>query len=186
MGNPQSSFLKGFPFLSCWLIREDIETRCTELYSGVEELFKDYEGREHLVIDNKIFVNATDNTDPEIDILKKAIKYLTFQHPCWGEEMPNASVPLELEMANLVAKSKQVLSLLEVEELNAIIKVSVLSNEELRDFIHFQPSFGTIVYFDTPQLRGYVIISPLLLVEVMRSFVTGTICYNTYIHCYTP
>ncbi|XP_063417172.1 uncharacterized protein LOC134699498 [Mytilus trossulus] len=152
--------------------KEDIETRRTELYSGVEKLFKDHEGREHLVINNKIFVNATDNTDPEIDVLKKAITDLTFQHPCWGEAMPNASVPLELEIANLVAKGKQVLSLLEVKELNAISKVSVLSNEELSDFLHFQHSLGKMIYFDTPQLRGYVIISPLLLVEVMRSFVT--------------
>ncbi|XP_063417184.1 uncharacterized protein LOC134699516 [Mytilus trossulus] len=152
--------------------KENIETRRTELYSGVEKLFKDHEGREHLVINNKIFVNATDNTDPEIDVLKKAITDLTFQHPCWGEAMPNASVPLELEIANLVAKGKQVLSLLEVKELNAISKVSVLSNEELSDFLHFQHSLGKMIYFDTPQLRGYVIISPLLLVEVMRSFVT--------------
>ncbi|XP_071122478.1 uncharacterized protein [Mytilus edulis] len=152
--------------------KEEIETRRTELYSGVEELFKDHEGRAHLVINNKIFVNATDNTDPEINVLKKAITDLTFQHPCWGESMPNASVPLELEIANLVANGNQILSLLEVEELNAISKVSVLSKEELRDFLHFQHSLGKMIYFDTPQLRGYVIISPLLLVEVMRSFVT--------------
>ncbi|XP_071123602.1 uncharacterized protein [Mytilus edulis] len=152
--------------------KEDIETRRTELYSGVEELFKDHEGRGHLVIANQIFVNATDKTDPEIDVLKKAITDLTFQHPCWGESMPNASVPLELEIANLVAKGKQVLSLREVEELNSINKVSVLSNEELRDFLQFHHSLGKLVYFDTPQLKGYVIISPLLLVEVMRSFVT--------------
>ncbi|XP_076116494.1 uncharacterized protein LOC143083962 [Mytilus galloprovincialis] len=152
--------------------KEDIETRRTELYSGVEELFKDHEGRGHLVIDNQLFVNATDNTDPEIDVLKKAITDLTFQHPCWGEEMPNASVPLELEIANLVTKGKQVLSLREVEELNSISKVSVLSNEELRDFLKFHHSLGKLIYIDTPQLRSYVIISPLLLVEVMRSFVT--------------
>ncbi|XP_063417181.1 uncharacterized protein LOC134699512 [Mytilus trossulus] len=152
--------------------KEDIETRRAELYSGVEELFKDHEGRGHLVIDNQIFVNATDKTDPEIDVLKKAITDLTFQHPCWGESMPNASVPLELEIANLVVKGKQVLSLREVEELNSISKVSVLSNEELRDFLQFHHSLGKLVYFDTPQLKGYVIISPLLLVEVMRSFVT--------------
>ncbi|XP_071122882.1 uncharacterized protein [Mytilus edulis] len=152
--------------------KEDIETRRAELYSGVEKLFKDHEGRGHLVIDNQIFVNATDKTDPEIDVLKTAITDLTFQHPCWGESMPNASVPLELEIANLVSKGKQVLLLREVEELNSISKVSVLSNEELRDFLQFHHSLGKLVYFDTPQLKGYVIISPLLLVEVMRSFVT--------------
>lgn len=87
--------------------------------------------------------------------------------------MPNACVPLELEISVLVAKGKQILSVLELEELNSISQVSVLFPEELNDFLHFQHSLGKIVYFDTPQLRGFVIISPLLLVEVMRSFVTG-------------
>ncbi|XP_052065259.1 uncharacterized protein LOC127705045 isoform X6 [Mytilus californianus] len=152
--------------------REIIDTQRESVYIGIEELFKDHEGRHHLVLDKRIFVNATDKSDPEIEILKKAITDLTFEHPCWGEKMPNACVPLELEIAELVADGKQILSLTEVQELNAISKVSVLSPEQLRDFLHFQHSLGKIVYFNTPQLRDYVIISPLLLVEVMRSFVT--------------
>ncbi|XP_076070272.1 uncharacterized protein LOC143041969 [Mytilus galloprovincialis] len=151
---------------------ENIETQRRELYNGVEELFKNHEGHDHLVLDKHIFVNATDKADPEIDVLKKTITDLTFKHPCWGEIMPNACVPLELEISVLVAKGKQILSVLELEELNSISQVSVLFPEELNDFLHFQHSLGKIVYFDTPQLRGFVIISPLLLVEVMRSFVT--------------
>ncbi|CAC5420389.1 unnamed protein product [Mytilus coruscus] len=153
--------------------REIIETQRESVFFGVEELFKDHEGRHHLVLDKRIFVNATDKFDPEIEVLKKTITHLTFEHPCWGERMPNACVPLELEIAELVAEGKQILSLTEVEELNAISKVSILSFNQLRDFLHFHHSLGKIVYFDTPQLRDYVIICPLLLVEVMRSFVTG-------------
>ncbi|VDI73904.1 Hypothetical predicted protein [Mytilus galloprovincialis] len=152
---------------------EDVETRRALLYSEVEELFKDHEGRNHLVLDKQIFVNATDKGDHEIETLKKAITELTFDHPCWGERMPNAWVPLELEIAELVAAGKQILSLDEVEELNAISKVSVLDLEQLPHFLHFQHSLGKIVYFDTQHLRDYVIINPLLMVEVMRSFVTG-------------
>ncbi|CAG2239290.1 unnamed protein product [Mytilus edulis] len=151
---------------------ENIETQRKEIYNGVEELFKNHEGHDHLVLDKHIFVNATDKADPEIDVLKKTITDLTFKHPCWGEIMPNACVPLELEISVLVAKGQQILSFLELEELNSISQVSVLFPEELNDFLHFQHSLGKIVYFDTPQLRGFVIISPLLLVEVMRSFVT--------------
>ena len=92
--------------------------------------------------------------------------------------MPNFCVPLELEIAELVAEGQQILSLTEVEELNAISTMSVLSYEQLISFLHFQHSLGKIVYFDTPQLRDYVIIKPLLLVEVMRSFVTGTLFCN--------
>ncbi|XP_071144411.1 uncharacterized protein [Mytilus edulis] len=151
---------------------EDVETRRALLYSEVEELFKDHEGRNHLVLDKQIFVNATDKNDQEIESLKKAITELTFDHPCWGEKMPNACVPLELEIAEMVAAGKQILSLVELEELNSISKVSVLHLEQLHDFLHFQHSLGKIIYFDTRQLRDYVIINPLFMVEVMRSFVT--------------
>ncbi|VDI40560.1 Hypothetical predicted protein [Mytilus galloprovincialis] len=152
--------------------RENVDTRREELYSGIEELFKDHEGQHHLVLKPLIFVNAKDQGDPEIEVLKKTITELTFSHPCWGERMPNACVPLELEIAELVAEGKQIMSLVEVEELNAISEVSVLSPEQLTDFLHYQHSLGKIVYFDTPQLRDNVIISPLLMVEVMRSFIT--------------
>ncbi|XP_076083989.1 uncharacterized protein LOC143054825 isoform X1 [Mytilus galloprovincialis] len=154
---------------------EDVETRRALLYSEVEELFRDHEGRNHLVLDKQIFVNATDKADEEIESLKKAITELTFDHPCWGERMPNAWVPLELEIAELVAAGKQILSLEEVEELNTISKVSVLDVKQLQEFLHFQHSLGKIVYIDTQQLRDYVIINPLLMVEVMRSFVTDKV-----------
>ncbi|XP_063406294.1 uncharacterized protein LOC134690247 [Mytilus trossulus] len=154
---------------------EDVESRREELYNGVEELFKDHEGRNHLVLTQRIFVNARNNTDTEIEVLKKAITELTFEHPCWGEKMPNACVPLELEIAELVAEGKQILSLEEVEELNAISKVSVLSPDQLKDFLNFHHSLGKIVYFETPQLKDFVIINPLLMVEVMRSFVTDKV-----------
>ncbi|CAG2196902.1 unnamed protein product [Mytilus edulis] len=160
------SVLQGF------FCQEDVETRRALLYSEVEELFKDHEGRNHLVLDKQLFVNATDKNDQEIESLKKAITELTFDHPCWGEKMPNACVPLELEIAEMVAAGKQILSLVELEELNSISKVSVLDLEQLHDFLHFQHSLGKIIYFDTRQLRDYVIINPLFMVEVMRSFVT--------------
>ncbi|CAC5404612.1 unnamed protein product [Mytilus coruscus] len=152
--------------------RENVETRREELYSGIGKLFKDHEGQHHLVLRPLIFVNAKNQEDPEIEVLKKTITELTFNHPCWGERMPNACVPLELEIAELVAEGKQIMSLAEVKELNAISEVSVLSPEQLTDFLHYQHSLGKIVYFDTPQLRDNVIISPLLMVEVMRSFIT--------------
>ncbi|XP_063436937.1 uncharacterized protein LOC134718369 [Mytilus trossulus] len=155
------------------VLTENIEITREELNRGIEELFKDHEGKHHLVLRPLIFVNAKDQADPEIEVLKKTITELTFDHPCWGERMPNACVPLELEIAELVAEGKQIMSLAEVKELNAISEVSVLSPEQLTDFLHIHHSLGKIVYFDTPQLRDNVMINPLLMVEVMRSFITA-------------
>jgi hypothetical protein len=121
-----------------------------------------------------------DKNDPEIEILKKIITELTFNHPCWGERMPNAWVPLELEIAELTAEGRQILSLKEIEDLNNASEVSTLSAEDLKAFLKIQHSLGKIVYFDTAQLKDYVIISPLYMVEVMKSLVTGTVYLLNY------
>ena len=121
-----------------------------------------------------------DKNDPEIETLKNIITKLTFSHPCWGERMPNAWVPLELEIAELTAEGRQIMSLKEIEELNNDSEVSTLSAEDLKAFLQIQHSLGKIVYFDTPQLKDYVVISPLYMVEVMKSFVTGTVYLMNY------
>ena len=113
--------------------------------------------------------------DPEIALLKKIITDLTFENPCWGERMPNAWIPLELEIAELTAAGKQIMSLKEIYALNNDSEISTLSAEDVKTFLKIQHSLGKIVYFDTPQLKDFVVISPLYMVEVMKSFVTGTV-----------
>jgi hypothetical protein len=160
--------------------QKNVEIRRTSLYKEIDQLFKDHEGRDHLVLKHRVFVDARDENDPEIEILKKIITELTFNHPCWGERMPNAWVPLELEIAELTAEGKQIMSLKEIEELNNASEVRTLSSKDLKTFLQIQHSLGKIVYFDTPQLKDYVVISPLYMVDVMKSFVTGTVCLMNY------
>ena len=155
--------------------QKDVEKRRTSIYNGIDQLFKHHEGRNHLVLKHRVFVNAMNKNDPEIEILKKIITELTFNHPCWGEKMPNAWVPLELEIAELKVEGRQILSLKEIEELNNASEFSTLSAEDLKTFLQIQHSLGKIVYFDNPQLKDYVVISPLYMIEVMKSFVTGTV-----------
>jgi hypothetical protein len=160
--------------------QKNVEKRRTSLYEEIDQLFKDHEGRDHLVLKHRVFVDARDKNDPEIEFLKKIITELTFKHPCWGERMPNAWVPLELEIAELTAEGKQILSLKEIEELNNASEVRTLSSKDLKTFLQIQHSLGKIVYFDTPQLKDYVVISPLYMVEVMKSFVTGKVYLMNY------
>jgi hypothetical protein len=160
--------------------QKNVEKRRTSLYKEIDQLFKDHEGRDHLVLEHRVFVNAMDKNDPEIENLKKIITELTFNHPSWGERMPNAWIPLELEIAELTAEGKQILSLKDIEELNNASEVSTLSSKDLKTFLQIQHSLGKIVYFDTPQLKDYVVISPLYMVEVMKSFVTGTVYLMNY------
>ena len=91
--------------------------------------------------------------------------------------MPNAWVPLELEIAELKVEGRQILSLKEIEELNNTSEVSTLSAQNLKTFLQIQHSLGNIVYFDNPQLKDYVVISTLYMIEVMKSFVIGSVQY---------
>jgi hypothetical protein len=55
----------------------------------------------------------------------------------------------------------------EIDALNNASEISTLPAEDLKTFLKIQHSLGKIVYFDTPQLKDYVVISPLYLIEVM-------------------
>jgi hypothetical protein len=69
-----------------------------------------------------------------------------------------AWVPLELEIAELTAEGKQIMSLKEIEELNNASEVCTLSSKDLKTFLQIQHSLGKIVYFDTPQLKDCLIL----------------------------
>jgi hypothetical protein len=58
----------------------------------------------HLVIDDQIFVNARDKTDPGMEQIKKTIIQQAKHQPTWGQTLPKCFLPLELEIAALVRK----------------------------------------------------------------------------------
>jgi hypothetical protein len=55
--------------------------------------------------------------------------------------MPNAWIPLELEIAELTAEGKQILSLKDIEELNNASEVSTLSSKDLKTLIFSNCSY---------------------------------------------
>jgi hypothetical protein len=42
----------------------------------------------HLVIEDQIFVNATDKTDPEMEQIKKTLIQQAKHQPTWGQNLP--------------------------------------------------------------------------------------------------
>lgn len=116
------------------------------MYEEIEDLFKDHYGYKHLVLKHRLFINARDEKDPELETLKTVISQLTFANPCWGEKMPNAWVPLELEISNLVSEGRNLLSFDELKTLNEASEVFVLNKHQLNEFLKVQHSLGKIVY----------------------------------------
>jgi Flp pilus assembly CpaF family ATPase len=46
--------------------QKNVEKRRASLYKEIDQLFKDHEGRDHLVLKHRVFVDARDKNDPEI------------------------------------------------------------------------------------------------------------------------
>lgn len=121
---------------------------------------------------NLLFINATDQEDPEVEILRNELIDKAFEHPRWGEEMPTAWVPLELQLAEKVEKGVNIISKDELSTMNKKNELMVLTNKQLETFLKLQHSLGKLLYFDEVNLRKYIIINPVFLVDVLRSLVT--------------
>lgn len=143
-----------------------------KLIAAIEELFKHHTGKEHLQITPLFFVNARDKDDPEIDQLRKTIVDVAFSHPRWGELMPTVCVPLDLQLMERAKEGNKIMSVKEIEEINAANETMVLTQTQLTTFLKVQHALGKYIFFDEGPLNEYVVIDPTYLVEVLRSVVT--------------
>ncbi|XP_052083242.1 uncharacterized protein LOC127720609 isoform X2 [Mytilus californianus] len=169
---------EGFPKILFVATHKDLINKAkvikhkTKLTASIEELFKDHTGRKHLEIDQLFFVNARDKDDPEIDQLRKTIVEVAFSHPRWGELMPTVCVPLDLQLMQRAEEGMKIMSVNEIEKINAANGVMVLTQSQLNTFLKIQHALGKYIYFNEGPLNKYAVIDPTYLVEVLRSVVT--------------
>lgn len=118
------------------------------------------------------FVNATDPKDPEIKGLKDTLVDVAFKQSTWGQRMPLAWVPLELQISELRTKNISLIPKEKLQELNRSNEEFTLSEHNLDDFLKIQHSLGKILHFDTPGVGNFIIIQPTFMVNILRSFIT--------------
>ncbi|XP_071148099.1 uncharacterized protein [Mytilus edulis] len=128
--------------------------------------------RKHLVIEDKIFVNAKDKYDADMSKIKDVIISESEKQPTWGELLPKCFIPLELEFASLTRRNIPLITLEQLKKLNALQPIRPLSEDELKVFLKFQHSIGKLLYFDEPKLDDRIILSPTLLIDAFKSIVT--------------
>ncbi|CAG2252290.1 unnamed protein product [Mytilus edulis] len=150
----------------------NIEKHKQKLMKVIEAIFESHAGLKHLEFKPLIFVNAMNETDPEIQALRQRLMDRAKEHPRWGEYMPTAWVPLELHLAQQTEKGVNILTKEQIQMFNSQNESMVLTNKQLETFLKVQHSLGKLLYFDIANLRDFVIITPAYLVEVLRSIVT--------------
>lgn len=135
-------------------------------------LFDKFEKKQYLCFEPLLFINATDPHDEEIQRLKQVLVNSAFEESSWGQPMPMAWVPLELQISNLRQDKVNIISMQEMSDLNKENGDLALTDNQIRVFLIVQHNIGKCLYFDHDGLRNFAIIQPAFLVNVLRSFVT--------------
>ncbi|CAC5361281.1 unnamed protein product [Mytilus coruscus] len=138
----------------------------------IQDIFESHAGLKHLEFNPLIFVNSTNEADPEIQALRQRLMDRAKEHPRWGEHMPTAWVPLELHLAQQAEKGITILTKDQIKMFNSQNESMVLTEKQLETFLKVQHSLGKLLYFDLANLRDSVIITPAYLVDVLRSIIT--------------
>ena len=126
----------------------------------------------HLVLQHRLFINALDPHDPEIETLKDAIVEIMYQQPSWGEKIPKAWIHLEMMINKNIKNGVKVMHLNTLQELNRENPLQSLNNKELDVFLKIHHAQGNIIHFHLPGLQDHIIISPPYLVDALSSIVT--------------
>ncbi|CAG2203205.1 unnamed protein product [Mytilus edulis] len=87
---------QGFPRIMVVLTHKDkvkahdVEERRHEIFAEIYKMFQQTPLGKHLVIEDKIFVNAKDKNDTEMEKIKEVIMSESERQPTWGEHLQNA------------------------------------------------------------------------------------------------
>ncbi|XP_071150151.1 uncharacterized protein [Mytilus edulis] len=170
--------VEGYPKIMIVLTHKDkfkiteIAQRRKELFSEIKNMFEKTPFKQHLLIDDKVFVNAKNKKDPEMAKIKDIIISETECQPTWGEPLPKCFIPLELECASLIKRNIHLITLEQLQQINSQQPIRPLTESELKVFLKFQHSIGKVLYFDEHKLNDRIILSPTLLIDAFKSIVT--------------
>ena len=149
-------------------------------------MFKDSPVKHHLVLDHRLFINAMNPLDSEIETLKDAVVSIMQEQPSWGEMIPKAWIYIELMITKKREFGVKVMLLEELQMINKQNPINPLGNKELDTFLKVHHSQGDIIYFPLPGLRDHIIITPNYLIDALKSIVTDKrFCQGQRLHALT-
>ncbi|XP_052072652.1 uncharacterized protein LOC127710739 [Mytilus californianus] len=150
----------------------EVETTREQLFGDVKSMFHGSPLMSHLVIGDKIFVNARNKKDPEMVKIKTSIIRESTLQQTWGQNLPKCFIPLELEFENLIRKDINVITFDDLRKINTHHPIRPLTDAELKVFLKFQHAIGKILYFDEPGLNQHVTLLPTYLIDAFKSIIT--------------
>jgi hypothetical protein len=138
-------------------------------------MFQNHEQHKRIIYDDIFFINGKDENDPEINRLKTKLVKVAFRQKSWGERMPMAWVPLDLQFSEMRSHKTILISKEDLTALNRSNEDLALTDTQIEYFLKVQHSLGKILYFDQHGLEKFIIVQPQSLVNILRSFITDVL-----------
>ena len=119
----------------------------------------------------KFLINNLDDNE-DFGKIRKEVECLAKQQRYWGEVRPAKWISLERKFLGLKSEGKEIITFDDVKNVDSKSEMPIVDDDELRFFLKFQHSLGNILYYETPLLMNYVILSPQWIIDAFRCFIT--------------
>ncbi|CAC5418933.1 unnamed protein product [Mytilus coruscus] len=153
---------------------DELEMRKAMFIGELTKLFSSNDLHEHIIYQTLFFIDARNKDDPEIHQLTTRLVDIAFKQPSWGQPMPVAWVPLEIQLSEMKTARicKNFVKKSELQGYNLQNDDFVLTDSQFENFLKIQHSLGKLLYFGEHGIDDFIVIQPSALVNVLRSFVT--------------
>ncbi|XP_076100321.1 uncharacterized protein LOC143069527 [Mytilus galloprovincialis] len=152
--------------------RDDRDERKAMFIKELTKIFSSYDLNEHIIYHTIFFFDARNQYDPEMQNLTRYLVDIAFEQPSWGQQMPVAWVPLELQISEMKTVERNFVRKSELQKVNEQNGDLALTDSQFEHFLRIQHSLGKLLYFGEHGINNFIVVQPSALVNVMRSFVT--------------
>lgn len=153
-------------------LQDELDKKKAIFIDELTKTFSSNDLHEHIIYQTVFFFDARNQHDSELQKLTKHLVDIAFAQPSWGQQMPVAWVPLELQISKMKTTRRNFVRKSELQNINIQNGDLALSNSQFDHFLKVQHSLGKLMYFGDHGIDNFIVIQPSALVNVLRSFVT--------------
>ncbi|CAG2215250.1 unnamed protein product [Mytilus edulis] len=127
--------------------QNELDDRKAMFIEELTKIFSSNDLHEHIIYNTLFFFDARNKDDPEIQQLTKHLVDIAFEQPSWGQQMPVAWVPLELQISKMKAARMNFVTKSQLQGFNVQNGDFILTDPQFEDFLKAQHSLGKLLYF---------------------------------------
>ncbi|XP_052272530.1 uncharacterized protein LOC127873024 isoform X2 [Dreissena polymorpha] len=118
----------------------------------------------------RFLVNNLSPKDSAFAELRKEIISLAAKQDYWDEEYPVRWIHMERKLDKMRDEKRQIVKMKDVEK-EDLENIQPLGKEELTSFLELQHKQGNIIFFNSGELKDFVVLAPQWIIEAFKCFI---------------